>query len=169
MGRPASLPRQGERGWLDGGRGAGAPYIWVYEKVNSRRCHAADIRLTDKTDYPFYSDSEVLGRWRVLDFYNTPERVEAFDPQKQNWNQEDLFLQALDFRADGKLIQISREHTAQLSWTKGLILNKNSATACGYEIRRVHGKEYLICEWKSGDYVFGGGRICWYVFTRDEP
>ena len=50
-------------------------------------------------------------------------------------------------------------------WTKGLILNRNSKTACAYEIRQIDGQEYLFREWKPGDYAFCG-RVCWYVFTR---
>ena len=34
------------------------------------------------------------------------------------------------------------------------------------EIRVVDGKEYMIIEWKSGDYRFGGYDTNYYVFTR---
>ena len=31
----------------------------------------------------------------------------------------------------------------------------------------IDGKEYLFKEWKCGDYSFGGGRVYFYVFTRE--
>ena len=45
------------------------------------------------------------------------------------------------------------------------MINEADKLACGYELRELAGKEYLILEWKSGDYVFGG-RITWYVVER---
>ena len=46
-------------------------------------------------------------------------------------------------------------------------MNKREKTASAYEIVMIDGKEYLFREWKTGDYSFGGGRVYWYVFTRE--
>ena len=40
-------------------------------------------------------------------------------------------------------------------------------TGYRYEIKTIDGKEYLFKEWKCGDYSFGGGRVYFYVFTRE--
>ena len=59
-----------------------------------------------------------------------------------------------------------REFLDTYNWTKGLELNKYNKTACAYEIVMHEGKEFLILEWKSGDYSFAG-RIQYYVLTRE--
>lgn len=51
-------------------------------------------------------------------------------------------------------------------WTKGYVLRKWNRTACAYEIREIDGVEYLIMEWKSGDYRWGGFETDYYVFVR---
>ena len=51
-------------------------------------------------------------------------------------------------------------------WTKGYVLRKWNSTACAYEIRRADDKEYLIMEWKSGDYLWGGYDTDYYAFLK---
>ena len=53
-------------------------------------------------------------------------------------------------------------------WTKGYVLRKWNSSACAYEIRTVDGKDFLIIEWKSGDYRWGGFPTDYYVFVRTE-
>ena len=54
----------------------------------------------------------------------------------------------------------------KLSWTKNYLLRKWNWSACEYEIRKVEGIEYMIIEWKSGDYRFGGFDTNYYVFVK---
>ena len=35
-----------------------------------------------------------------------------------------------------------------------------------YEIKKIKNKDYLIMEWKSGDYIFGGYIHGSYVFEK---
>lgn len=151
--------------WRDGGGlGEGVPEIWVYEKKDDRHIASRDeIRLCDNVDYPFIIDKGVLGVWKSRDFVINRE---DFDSNKQNWPVDDLFVDEIEFKPDGCFISTTKRHTSRIRWTKGLTLNKTLKTACAYEIKVIDGKEYLIMEWKSGDYSFGGGRIYWYVFTR---
>ncbi|MEA4833514.1 MAG: helix-turn-helix domain-containing protein [Oscillospiraceae bacterium] len=144
----------------------GMPEIWVYEKVSDEIFHASDIKLRDPVDYPFISDKNILGTWIVRDFY-VWKIEENFDPAKQNWPKEDLFFLKVEFRSDGKCIHTTKQHVSTLAWTKGLMLNKHNETASKYEIKIIDGKEFLILEWKCGDYQFGGGSIYWYVFVRE--
>ena len=46
-------------------------------------------------------------------------------------------------------------------------LRKYNASACEYEIRTVDGMDYLLIEWKSGDYRWGGFDTNYYIFVRD--
>ncbi len=152
---------------MDGqGVARGMPEVWVYEKVDSLPRHATDIARRDRVDYPFVPEDSLLGKWVVRDFY--PWQFEAnFDPAKQNYPEENLFLLSLDFTPDGNCLETTKNGTCILPWTKGYLLNRKAEVACGLEIRVVDGVEYLIREWKTGDYQYGGeGRIYWYVLTR---
>lgn len=40
-------------------------------------------------------------------------------------------------------------------------------TACAYEIVTVDHTDYMIIEWKSGDYRWGGCDTDYYVFIRE--
>ena len=53
------------------------------------------------------------------------------------------------------------------TWTRGYWLRKWNSNACAYEIKEFDGKEYLIIEWKSGDYRYGGRESSYYVMTRE--
>ena len=53
------------------------------------------------------------------------------------------------------------------TWTKRYLLRKFNDSACEYEIRTVDGVDYLIVEWKSGDYRWGGFDTNYYVFVRE--
>lgn len=151
--------------WRDGGvLSEGVPEIWVYEKVGDERyASKEEIRRCDNVDYPFINDDNVLGVWKVRDFYIN---IDDFDHKKQNWPENDFYVQQLEFKNDGTFVQSTKEHSNQLTWTKGLLLYTKEKVACAYEIKVFDGIEYLIVQWKTGDYNFGGGRIYWYVYTR---
>ncbi len=157
------------KSYCDGdGIGFGEPEIWVYEKVgNSHYTSPEEIRRCDNIDYPFVNDESVLGSWKVRDFLI---HKDDFDPKKQNWRQDDLFVLAAEFKKNGVYVTTTKDFTNSVTsvWTKGLVLNKTERTASAYEIRLIDGKEYLFKEWKSGDYSYGSdGRVYWYVFTRE--
>lgn len=140
------------------------PHLWVYEKVSSEAFKAADIKICDNIDYPFILDENVLGNWAVCDFY--AKNIESFDPNIQKRNQDRLYVKSIEFIADGQCIYTTTDKNFTVDWTKGLVLNKYTQTAPAYKIISVDNKEYLLLEWKSGDYTFGGRQINWYVFTR---
>ncbi len=140
------------------------PEIWVYEQKDGKHIVSADeIQLCDNIDVPFVADENVIGAWKAFDFIR---KREDFDPNNEKWKGGELFVKDIEFKADGTFILNTKSRSSNLKWTKGLMLNQYSKTACGYEILVRDGKEYLIMEWKSGDYSFGGGRIYWYVYTR---
>ena len=53
------------------------------------------------------------------------------------------------------------------SWTKGYVLKYYNHTACAYEVVTVDDRDYMIIEWKSGDYRWGGHDTNYYVFVRE--
>lgn len=143
----------------------GAPQVYVYEKVSDAILHADDIRRRDRVDHPFVADESVLGEWQVKDFYC--DSLERFDPKLQNWEEEDLFFRKVSFLPGGDCLHVTQKGESRLKWTKGYILNPRWEIASAYRIRVIDGKEYLIVEWKTGDYAFGpaDGHF-WYIFTR---
>ncbi|MBQ8216036.1 MAG: MerR family transcriptional regulator [Clostridia bacterium] len=156
--------------YCDGGADGSfdVPEIWVYEKVKDQHYSSPDdIQKCDPIDYPFINDPAILGTWKVRDFYVTD--LSDFDPKRQNWATDELYLLRMEFKKDGVFSSTTKNgtNTGVSSWTKGLILNKRSKTASAYFIKEINGQEYLFREWKSGDYSFGGGRAYWYVFTRE--
>ena len=44
--------------------------------------------------------------------------------------------------------------------------SKNLPTV--YEYQEIADKTYLIIEWKSGDYVYGGLITCYYVLEKQK-
>ncbi len=152
---------------VDGqGISRGMPEVWVYEKEDSLVRHATDIARRDRVDYPFVPDERLCGKWVVRDFYPW-HFTELFDPTKQNYPKEQLFLVSLDFHADGSCLESTQNGSCVMPWTDGFLLNKKASLASALEIREIDGTEYLIREWKTGDYQYGGeGRVYHYVLVR---
>lgn len=64
-------------------------------------------------------------------------------------------------------INYSDDRIKQSSYTKGIIYNLcYGDTSCKYELKTINKKDYMIIEWKSGDYVFGGFVVCYYVLEK---
>jgi len=142
-----------------------AAELWVYEQTSSRHITSKEeVQICDNTEHPFVIDEKVLGVWNAFDFIRDRNH---FDPTGKTWKGGDLYLQRVEFLPDGRLITVTKSRENMLSWTKGLELNKYCKTACAYEIVEHDGKEFLILEWKSGDYSFAG-KIHYYVFTRES-
>lgn len=135
-------------------------------RVDNVRYTKAEIGRKDSIDFPFVSDNQVLGHWAAFDFLL---RRGDFDPNEPKCSGE-LFFKEIEFFENGSCKGVYGnkiiEGDDRQVWTKGYILRKSDSTACAYEIERVDGKEYLIIEWKSGDYVWGGCEPNYYVFIK---
>ena len=156
------------RDFLDGGgvQRSAAPEIWIYEKVSSTAYKEDDIKRQDFVDYPFVYDENIVGKWRVKDF--CVWEIDEFDFSKQNWSPDDLFLLELDFQPDGTCVHTTKDAVSCLKWTRGYMLNLYDKFASAYTIKIIDGKEYLIIEWKTGDYQFSkDARVYWYIMERE--
>lgn len=119
----------------------------------------------DETDYPFAEDPQILGKWETVDYVDT---IDRFNPKRKRDNTIH-FLIGMEIERNGKLIHqtISGELSSEeITWTKGLILNRSIKTASSYEIREMDGSTYLFYEWKSGDYIFHGMDPKYYVLKK---
>ena len=147
----------------------GMPTVLVLEQVDKNRYTKREIAREDDTDMPFVNDERVLGDWKAFDFIRNRE---DFDPEVNHLPQERLFFKHMHFGEEGFLSSVYMDETTLgkeiQSWTKGYVLKHYNHTACAYEIVTVEDTDYMIIEWKSGDYRWGGYDTDYYVFIRDN-
>jgi bla regulator protein BlaR1 len=142
--------------------------VLVGTKVYASSSTAIESKIQDKIDYPFFDDSEAVGKWEVVDFV---EKVDNFKPGEKQWRGED-FLRSMTILSDGKMapFEVKGRETSKVSpltsvtWTKGYILDSQDKTASQYTIKEINGTKYMFMEWKSGDYTLRGMTPWYYVF-----
>ncbi|MHC1682254.1 MAG: M56 family metallopeptidase [Clostridiaceae bacterium] len=138
------------------------PFYYVLKKIDSTpstttNTSGEEVQIrTDKIDYPFVNDPEVLGMWQSVDFV---ENIDSFNPDVQSWK-GDLYLNNLTFKEDGKV------DYKNLTWTKDLVINPNLKTASSYTIKEIGEIKYLFFQWKNGDYVERGATPWYYVLKQ---
>lgn len=136
----------------------------VYEKVDSKNYTRDEIRIKDNTNLPFIKDERVVGFWESVDFVNKPE---DFNPNKKYWK-DGIHLKKYIFEPNGDLLveYTGNDTPAKLNYTKGIVLDKYRSTASAYTIKTINGEDYMIVEWKSGDYSFGGKVYGYYCLKK---
>ncbi|WP_010236403.1 M56 family metallopeptidase [Clostridium arbusti] len=138
------------------------PSYYVLKKISSTpslntNMQGEKVKIkTDKVDYPFVNDSEIIGSWKSVDFVG---KIRDFKPNTQQWK-GDLFINNLTFSENGAV------NNTAFTWTKGLIINKNIKTASKYTIKEINGSKYMFFEWKNGDYVERGATPYYYVLEQ---
>ena len=141
--------------------------IWVLKQRDNKRYSKKEIALNDYIGLPFDNDEKIIGKWNAVDVV---KNIEDFDPAKIKYK-EDLHYVSAEFLPDGILRNYYKDYiNDNMKWTKGTtLLNWGDGTslAPAYEIREFNGKEYLFIEWKSGDYIYGKRKPCYYVFVRE--
>lgn len=149
-------------------RRGGMPTVLVLEQMDRKSYTVREIAREDDTDLPFVEDDRVLGDWKAIDFIRNREE---FDPKVNHWPQDRLFYRHMHFGEGGDLVSVYMDQTISgrdlQSWTKGYVLRYWNHTACAYEIVTVEDRDYMIIEWKSGDYRWGAQDTDYYVFVRE--
>ena len=137
--------------------------ILVYERVDNKEYSADDIAIKDDTDLPFIMDKRVIGVWNSIDCIDNKE---DFNPKAN----EKHPLRTEIFENDGtrKRIWASNKIDDGLNWTKNYLIDARPTwnTVSEYEIKEINGDMFMIVEWKSGDYLYGGRINCYYVFKK---
>lgn len=142
------------------------PPYYVLKKVDN--LDYSDYKLTaieDKVDYPFVDDPQLIGQWNSVDFVET---IDEFKPKMSIWPGK-LFLTEFNISENGKIIGLTSEGQFPedfLTWTNGLILDKQNKLASKYVIKEIKGDTYLFYEWKSGDYAYRGIEPHYYVLKK---
>ena len=146
----------------------GKPTCLVLKKADNNRYSAYEIAKKDNVNMPFVNDERVIGKWRAHSFLGYQGGKSEFTTEAEPI--EDLYFKEIEFFENGECRCVYEddvfEGTDKVVWTKNFLLRKWNWSACEYEIRTVDGKDYMIIEWKSGDYRYGGYDTNYYVFTR---
>lgn len=146
----------------------GKPCCLVLKKLDSKEYTVEEIAKKDDINKPFVNDEQILGKWKAHSFLGYQGGKSEFTTEAEPI--EDLYFKEIEFFPDGNCRCVYEddvfEGADKVSWTKNYLLRKWNWSACEYEIRVVDGKEYMIIEWKSGDYRFGGYDTNYYVFIR---
>ncbi len=151
-------------------RHGGMPVTLVLKQIDSKAYTKDEIGRKDDIGMEFANDERVLGKWNVYAFCRDINDKDNFNPDDPSLRRNNLHFTEVEFSDGGHMRGIYGGRTVENEdvevWTRGYILRKFDSTACAYEIREVGGREYLIIEWKSGDYVRGGFDPNYYIFTR---
>lgn len=136
----------------------------VYEQEDKKSYTLKEIRIKDDTNIPFIADKKVVGFWEVVDFV---DQHSQFDPNKKYW-EGSLFLKKYTFEPDGTLLVEFNEcnNINRINWSKNVVINKFDSTVSEYVIKTINNIDYMIVEWKSGDYIFGGLVNGYYVLRK---
>lgn len=141
----------------------------VLKQIDQVHYKAEDLVKKDNINIPFENDPNLLGHWTSVAFC---KHKEAFDPHQIE--AMPLYLAALTFLENGEMISYydygkeKIEGKDKQEWTKGYWLRKWNQCACGYELKEIEGITYLMMEWKSGNYRYGGFETDYYIFRKAE-
>lgn len=136
----------------------------VYEQVDTNEYKTEDIQIKDNINIPFIKDENLIGFWETVDFI---EVGTDFNPDKQMTNKEELYLIKYAIEPNGNLIATyNNGNSVTQKWSRGIVIDENRETASAYEMKTINNQDYLIVEWKSGDYSFGGFVAGSYVLKR---
>lgn len=147
-------------------RKGGIPRILVLKQLDHEKYSAKELARKDNIEMPFVNDPQVIGKWKTFDFILSKE---DFSPAGSG--EPPIFFKEIEFFEGGSCTSLYGKEVIsgddKQVWTKGYLLRKWNHSACAYEIRTVEGKDYMIIEWKSGDYRWGGFPTDYYVFIRE--
>ncbi len=143
----------------------GKPVYLLLKKADSNRYSAENIARKDDIEKPFIYDERIIGKWKAHSFLCNKDE---FSQEEESI--DDLYFKELEFfpKCNCRCVYADAvfEGEDTVVWTKNYLLRKWNWSACEYEIRTVNGVDYMIIEWKSGDYRYGGFDTNYYVFTR---
>lgn len=137
-------------------------FVAVYKKEDSNVYTADSIKIKDDITISFEEDEEVVGSWKSIGIINHSDDLDNIEKY------DNLFLMKAVFEKDGEIIIKYSNGLKSSKYTKNKIVNFCcSDTLSNYEIKEKDGVKYLVVEWKSGDYIFGGMINCYYVLVKE--
>lgn len=154
----------------------GAPECWVLRQTDHRCYTRQDIRRKDPIPQAPADDLRVIGAWQVCDLVRRPE---DFIPGRPNpaFPHDALFWRRAQFLPEGEMrntfcnVNDRKPYTdgpEVWRWVTGNVICNPVSTASMYRFQEYQGTDYLLIQWKSGDYTYGGDEPYWYVFRRES-
>lgn len=136
--------------------------VATYEKIDDKVYTEEEIRIKDDTSISFIQDDKIQGFWQSVDFINTKS---SFNPKSKKKN---LYLNKIVVTPDQSCIaHFTNNSSKAISYSKGFIIDlciKDTLSA--YELKTVDDEEFMIIEWKSGDYIYGRIINGYYVLKK---
>lgn len=141
--------------------------IAIYEQEDNKEYTKEEIQTKDNTNLEFIEDKNIIGFWKSIDFVNNPEN---FNPEYKYWK-ESLYLEKIIISPDYSCIVNykgkDKIHSESIKFTKNYFIDLGAPnTTSKYIYKTIKNKEYIIAEWKSGDYVYGKMINGYYVLER---
>ena len=135
-------------------------YVLVYEKSDSNEYSIDKIQIRDDIDKPFIIDEEAVGYWEAINF------IDKGSEDILSTCKMELYLKSMTLTPNGFALVEFKNNIIKQKWTKGIIINEKMFTVSEYKIKKIDNVTYLIKDWKSGDYSFGGKINGCYVFKK---
>ncbi len=154
----------------------GAPEWWVLRQTDHRPYNRLDIRRKDLIPLAPADDLRVLGTWQVCDLVRRPEDFVPGSPNPA-FPQDVLFWRTARFLPEGQMYNTFRnvdnmkpytEGPDKWNWNTGNVICLPQSTVSMYHFIEYRETKYLLIQWKSGDYIYGGEEHYWYVFRKED-
>lgn len=137
--------------------------VAVFNKEDSKEYTIEEITIKDNINVPFEEDRKAVGFWKTVDII---QNINSFDPNNRQYK-DDFYLKNISFKPNNELIVEYQDIIKKTKYTKNNIINLcMNDTLSKYSHLNINNKEYIIIEWKSGDYVYGKIINCYYVLQK---
>ncbi len=135
----------------------------VYKRVDNKKHTIGDLKHVDNVNLPIEKDEKVVGFWNTYDYI--PYKMKN-DYQGEKLLKGDEYVTSIIFTPDNKCIMQTKDKISSMKYSNGKLLFEDWEAVLDYKIKIVDGEEYLILDWKSGDYTYTGRINGCYVFKR---
>ena len=137
----------------------------MYEKQDNKKYTVDEIRKKDKFNGYYREDTRLIGFWKSVDFIKVGQKFNY----RVRRTKEEMELQRLTVNPEDNSVTIYlKDKEPRISkYTKNYILNLLAIdTMSKYTYQRINGKEYLIVECKTDDYIFGKKIYGYFVLEK---
>ncbi len=137
--------------------------IIVYKKTDNKHYKGEEIEQKDDINIDFKYDEKLTGFWKAIDYVRRPN---IFNPSQIKCSE--LFIDRMSVSPEGDVaLTFKNGHIRNTKYSKDYIFNMaGGTTSAKYSINEINNKNYLIVEWKSGDYKYGKAISGYYVFEK---
>lgn len=145
------------------------PSYYVLKQISTEEVIAKTPQSVrnDDVNLIFESDPLALGKWKTVDFVDSPE---LFNPEAIS-NQVGNFLKEVEMLPSGLVATRCAGEgtlaTGLFKWTNGKVISPTEQCVESYIIKEINGKTYLFFPWINGDVVFRGDPACFYVLEKE--